>query len=54
LAELSFKPLVLSQGFVFCCDRDVMDQIQKEVQLALEEIDEERAHDSQSMQRLDA
>jgi chromosome segregation ATPase len=31
-----------------------MDQIQKEVQLALEEIDEERAHDSQSMQRLHA
>ncbi|CAG8217004.1 unnamed protein product [Penicillium nalgiovense] len=33
---------------------DVMDQIQKEVQLALEEIEEERAHDSQSMQRLHA
>ncbi|KAJ5869325.1 hypothetical protein N7455_004266 [Penicillium solitum] len=33
---------------------DVMDQIQKEVQLALEEIDEERAHDSLSMQRLHA
>jgi hypothetical protein len=31
-----------------------MDQIQKEFQLALEEIDEERAHDSQSMQRLHA
>jgi hypothetical protein len=31
-----------------------MDEIQKEFQLALEEIDEERAHDSQSMQRLHA
>ncbi|CDM32683.1 hypothetical protein CBS147339_8592 [Penicillium roqueforti] len=31
---------------------DMMDQIQKEVQLALKEIDEERAHDSQSIQRL--
>ncbi|CAG8109793.1 unnamed protein product [Penicillium nalgiovense] len=33
---------------------DVMDEIQKEFQLALEEIDAERAHDSQSMQRLHA
>ncbi|CAG8891376.1 unnamed protein product [Penicillium salamii] len=33
---------------------DVMDQIQNECQLALEEIDKERAHDSQSMQRLHA
>ncbi|OQE07632.1 hypothetical protein PENFLA_c157G01255, partial [Penicillium flavigenum] len=33
---------------------DVMDQIQKEFQLALEEIDEERADDSLSMQRLHA
>jgi chromosome segregation ATPase len=32
----------------------MMDEIQEEFQLALEEIDEERAHDSQSMQRLHA
>ncbi|CAG8098713.1 unnamed protein product [Penicillium nalgiovense] len=31
---------------------DVMNEIQKEFQLALEEIDAERTHDSQSMQRL--
>ncbi|CAG7997562.1 unnamed protein product [Penicillium nalgiovense] len=33
---------------------DLMDQIQKEFELALGAIDEERAHDSQSMQRLHA
>lgn len=33
---------------------DLMDQIQKEFQLALREIDEERVHDSQSIQRLHA
>ncbi|KAI3092913.1 hypothetical protein CBS147333_10178 [Penicillium roqueforti] len=33
---------------------DLMDQIQKEFELAIGEIDEERVHDSQSMQRLHA
>ena len=33
---------------------DAMDQVQKEVELALAAINEERAHDSQSMQRLHA
>ncbi|CAG8184034.1 unnamed protein product [Penicillium nalgiovense] len=33
---------------------DMMDQVQMEFQLALEDIDEERAHDSQSMQGLHA
>ncbi|CAG8889904.1 unnamed protein product [Penicillium salamii] len=32
----------------------MMDEVQEECQLALEEIDKERAHDSQSMQRLHA